>query len=440
MKLIVNPGKSIKGEITLPGDKSISHRAALFASLADGVSRINNFLVAGVTESMLQALVELGIEWSFEGTTLIVKGKGIHGMNKPEKPIHCGNSGTTLRLLAGALTTANVSCTLTGSKGLCRRPMLRIVEPLHGMGAKIIATNEGTAPLKLEKRPEGQPLFGFTHRLPVASAQVKTSLLLAGLTANSATVVEEPSLSRDHTEKMLSAMGVNVAESFHNGSHHVEIQPLDGKHLSPLNITIPGDFSSAAFLIVAALVTPGSNLTLKGIGLNPTRTGLLDALKSMGADITIHNTRLMAQEPVGDIQVRHSHLTGIEVSGNQVVKMIDEFPVFAAAAAYAKGETLVTQAQELRYKESDRISSICVQLQNLGVNVEERSDGFLITGDHPVGGEIDPKGDHRLAMSMAVCGLSAKHPTTIHNAEIFTESYPEFVADLKRLGGDIIYE
>jgi 3-phosphoshikimate 1-carboxyvinyltransferase len=441
MKLTVNPGNPLRGDIRLPGDKSISHRAALFSALAHGESVIENFLVAGVTKAMLHALTEVGVEWSLTGPTLKVKGKGLNGLLPPANTIHCGNSGTTLRLLAGALSAANISCTLSGSNALCQRPMLRIVEPLQRVGAVITATSTGTAPMKLKRRLTNQPLSGKTHILPIASAQVKTCLLLAGLNANEVIVVDEPALSRDHTEKMLSTMGIHLVESFINERHQVQMSPLAGNNLSPLRITIPGDFSSASFLIVAALITPGSEITIRKVGLNPTRTGLLSILTLMGAHIDISNEHFSGMEPVGDLRIRHSKLHGIEVSGSLVVKMIDEFPVFAIAAAFAEGETLVTQAEELRYKESDRISTICTQLKRIGVVVEERCDGFLIRGDNnPTGGEVNPNGDHRLAMAFAVSGLGSRNQITIHDAGIFNESYPRFVEDLIDLGADIAYE
>ncbi len=441
MKLTVKPGYPLKGEIRLAGDKSISHRAALFGAIAQGESRFENFLVAGVTKAMLDALRFLNVEWKLEGSTLTILGNGIEGLNIPSSEIDCGNSGTTMRLLAGALTAANIPAILTGSEGLCHRPMMRIVDPLRAAGAMIEATPEGTAPLILQKRSPKQSISGEMHSLAIASAQVKTAILLAALAGNSPTLVVEPALSRDHTERMLSAMGVEIEEAMVNGTHTVRLSPPKDGNLAPLTIRIPGDFSSAAFLIVAALITPASDILIKDVGLNPTRTGLLDILLSMGADIQILNHQEIGQEPVGDLHVRHSQLQGARISGDQVVKMIDEIPVFAIAGAYAVGETQVTEAEELRYKESDRISSICAMLQKTGVNIEEQMDGFMITNhENPLGGVMEPHSDHRLAMSLAVSGLAARGTTTINEAEIFMESYPQFVEDLRSLGADISYE
>ena len=440
MDIQVYPGKPLSGEISLPGDKSISHRAALFAALAEGESRVENFLLAGVTDVMLYALKDLGIEWENNGDCLSIYGKGISGLQSLMDEIYCGNSGTTLRLLAGALTAANVSAVLTGSDGLCRRPMKRVVDPLRSMGALIEASSSGTAPLKLSSRGFGIALSGEEHVLAIASAQVKTAILLAGLSANEATTVIEPTQSRDHSERMLSAMGVEIEQEDCEGKNCVTLHPLGEQSLYPVNMVVPGDFSSASFLVVAALTTPGSEILIRNVGLNPTRTGLLDVLLQMGADIEIENQSVNFNEPIGDILVRSSKLRGISVSGDTVVRMIDEFPVFAVAGAYASGETVVSDAKELRYKESDRIASVCEQLKHLGVQVMEQRDGFVISGlQKPTGGVVEPHGDHRLAMSMAVCGLGAEKLTKVKNAEIFRESYPNFVADLKKLGATVIY-
>lgn len=441
MDLHIAPGRPLIGEIELPGDKSISHRAALFAALAQGESRIENFLEAGVTHVMLQILEKLGIESGLNDGVLSVRGKGLSNWKSPEEVLNCGNSGTTLRLLAGAITAANISAVLDGSAGLRRRPMTRIVEPLASMGAQISSTDAGSAPINLSQRPEGLDLSGKKHSLSVASAQVKTAILLAGLRASGPTVVIEPGLSRDHTERMLGGMGAQIESRFQYGHNFVTLDPVNANGLSPLNITIPGDFSSAAFLIVAGLITPGSDILIKNIGLNSTRTGLVEVLKHMGAKISVSQAAGKWNEPFGDIHVQHSDLVGMSVTGGSVVRMIDEFPIFAIAAAYANGETVVTQAGELRNKESDRITSLCNQLRAVGVNVEELEDGFIIEGGKPPrGGIVDAEGDHRLAMSMAVCGLAAQKKLTVRGAEIFKESFPNFGTALTGLGAALTYE
>ena len=438
MILTVTPGHTLEGSLAVPGDKSLSHRAALFAALADGDSTVENFLVSGVTEAMLRGLTGLGIPWTLEGTTLRVTGRGLAGFHPPVDALDCGNSATTLRLLTGAAAAAGVPAVLDGSPGLRRRPMGRIAEPLRSMGVEIEPAEGGCAPLRLAARPAEQKLRALDYELPVASAQVKTCLLLAALAADGPSTLREPALSRDHSERMLRGMGVQVhSYAAQNGGYVVTIEPPQGG-LEPLMGALPGDFSAAAFLIVAALIVPGSELTLTGVGLNPTRTGLLDALMSMGGDIRTANLAETCGEPVGDIHVRHSRLHGTEVAGELVVRMIDEFPAFAAAAAYAEGRTLVRDAQELRYKELDRISALCTELRAAGVPAEETPDGFILPGGGVRGGRIDPHGDHRLAMALAVAGLAADGPLEVVGAEIMRESFPDFPGVLAGLGANVV--
>lgn len=438
MDLTIRPGNPLSGEIELPGDKSISHRAALFAALANGNSKIENFLRSGVTDVMLKILGQLGVDWHISDNTLYISGKGLTGLNQPSEILDCGNSGTTMRLLAGALAAANLTATLDGTAGLRRRPMNRIVHPLQEMGAQITSTNDGTAPLKLTSRRSRSKLQGIKHILPVASAQVKTAILLAGLMADNASTILEPEQSRDHTERMLAGMGASIESSFVDGFNRIILQPLQEKDLSPLDLRIPGDISSAAFLIVGALITPGSEILIRNVGLNPTRTGLIDVLKEMGANISISEIKHQHNELVGDIFVTASRLEGIAVSGSKVTSMIDEFPIFAIAAAYAHGKTEITNAHELRLKESDRIANIVAMLQTLGVQIEEFEDGFTVQGNGlPNGGMIRANQDHRLAMSMAICSLAAKQQVTIQNAEIYQESFPGFPEALSSLGANI---
>lgn len=446
MKLTTSPQSPLNGTVILPGDKSLSHRAALFAALANGESRIENFLDSGVTRAMLAALTALGIAWDLDGKTLRMSGKGLLGFRPPAEELNCGNSATTLRLLAGALAGAGIPAILTGSAGLCRRPMERIVQPLQEMGARVEATR-GCAPLIL--KPSSLPLKPLTYTLPVASAQVKTCLLLAALSACGPTILREPALSRDHSELMLRSMGVAVQSEkirenrgiVPNGGFQFQtrlVPPAYPLALKPLQLALPGDFSAAAFLIVAALITPGSNVTIKNVGLNSTRTGLLDALIAMGGRIGITAQSTRSGEPAGDVQVQHSRLHGIQVSGEQVVQMIDEFPIFAVAAAFAEGISTVRDAAELRLKESDRIAALSQELLSLGVAVVESPDGFSIQGGVPIqGGTVHPHGDHRLAMSLAVAGLAAQGAVEVEGAEIITESFPEFMLTLQTLGADL---
>jgi 3-phosphoshikimate 1-carboxyvinyltransferase len=436
MKLEVKPALSLRGECNLPGDKSLSHRVALFAALAEGQSQIENFLQAGVTEAMLQALADLGVGWTLKDDTLVVEGEGPSGLRQPKRALHCGNSATTLRLLAGALAGANVSCVLDGSDGLRSRPMGRIVHPLREMGVPLTAASGDTAPIRLESRKQGTLLRALTFDLPVASAQVKSALLLAGLGADGTMDLREPGPSRDHTERLLAGMGAEIVVE--PQTHRVRLKP-PAQPLQPLRLRLPGDISSAAFLIVAALIVPGSDLLLREVGLNPTRIGLLDVLGRMGARVEILNQTQEYGEPKGDLRIRSSELRGVEVDGSVVVRMIDEFPILAVAAASAQGRTIVSQAEELRHKESDRISTLCAELGSMGAVIEERQDGFLIEGGHRLKGDVQvhSHGDHRLAMALAVAGLAAEEPIVVEGAEMMDESFPEFADLLRQLGAEV---
>ncbi len=442
MKLVVNPGKSLRGTVEVPGDKSLSHRALLFASLAEGESRIDNFLVSGVTRVMLDSLSAMGVDWRLDGDRLTVRGRGLPSLQPPSRILNCGNSATTLRLLAGAISAAGIPAVLDGSEGLRRRPMDRIVDPLRRMGVIIEPGSGGTAPLQLASRPTGRLLKPLVETLPVASAQVKTCLLLAALAADGKTILREPGPSRDHTERMLGSMGAVVSSQRIDldGELFYETQLTPPQNpLCPIQMRLPGDISAAAFLIVAGLVTPGSEIRIPGVGLNPTRTGLLEALQCMGGEIQIENENNQAGEPTGDLVVRSSRLHGCTISGDLVVRMIDEFSILGTAAAYAEGQTIVHDAAELRLKESDRIHTLCEDLRGLGVLAEEAQDGFVISGNtRPVSGVVQAHGDHRLAMAMTVAGLAAHSPVTIEGAEMIDESFPGFVKALRGLGADVL--
>jgi len=429
MNLSITATTPLSGTITLPGDKSLSHRAALFASLAQGTSTVQRFLVSGVTHAMLRSLTALGIEWSLDNDTLTVTGKGLKGFSAPGEPLNCGNSATTIRMLAGALAAAGTPCILDGSEGLRKRPMDRIIVPLLKMNVPVTSPNK-CAPITMIARDTSTKLSAINYTLPVASAQVKSCLILAALDADGTTTLQEPGPSRDHTERMLSAMGAGITTE---ESYTVKIESLTAP-LSPLKITLPGDISSAAFMLVAAAIVPGSEMTIKDVGINPTRTGIIDVLREMGSEITITNKRVSYGEPIGDITLKAAPLSAIEVSGNTVVRMIDEFPVFSIAAAFAEGTTVVREAEELRHKESDRITILCDELKKIGVELEEFQDGFAIKGGTIKGGQCEAHGDHRLAMSLSLAGLQAPAPVTVKNAEILNESFPEFATNLVALG------
>jgi len=436
MRASIRASQGLQGRCKLPGDKSLSHRAALFAALATGESRFENMLDAGVTRAMLDALTQLGVQYEFSDGVLRMQGKGPEGLKTPQAHLDCGHSATTMRLLAGALGGAGVGAVLDGSSGLRRRPMARVAEPLRAMGVAIQTAPGGTAPLQLEARPVSQALMGGSFQLKVASAQVKTAILLAGLGAQEAVTVQEPGPSRDHTERLLAAMGAAIEQV---GKYSVRLHPTRSP-LQPLRMRLPGDISSAAFLMVAALISPHSDLELADVGLNPTRAGILDALDFMGADIRVFpQAQTSGGEPVGDVQVKSSSLRGVLVEGPLVVRMIDEFPAFAVAAAFAQGRTEVRQAAELRYKESDRITALCTQLARLGAQVEEGADGFVIHGGRPLAGgvQVEHYGDHRLAMALCIAGLRTEDPVVVDQIEIIEQSFPGFLDLLGSLGAEV---
>ena len=426
MKTTVQPvTQPLCGSLHVPGDKSISHRALLFGALATGRSRIHGLLTTGDCLATQTCLAQLGvsIEHNTDGI-VAVHGVGLQGLTAPTADIHCGRSGTTLRLLAGILAGQSFSSTLTGDRQLLRRPMARIVNPLRAMRSTIKSTN-GCAPLRIT----GTRLHGAVHDLSIASAQVKSALLLAGLLAEGDTTVQQCGPARDHTERMLAAMGANV----HVEGLTVRVEPTAS--LSPLTLRIPGDISSAAYPIVAATLIPGSTITLRHVGLNPTRTGLLDVLIAMGADIEIANRSMDGGEPVGDLSVRSSQLSATTVEGPTVIRMIDEFPILAVASCYAQGTTIVHEASELRAKETDRIATVASELRALGARISEYEDGFAIHGPTPLhGGAVDSHRDHRLAMALTIAGLVAQDGVIVDQAEYASDSYPGFLHQLYSLG------
>lgn len=420
--LRIQPSSGIRGTLTLPGDKSISHRSVLLAAIADGDTQISGFLAGEDTQNTAKAMQSMGIAIEGLGTErLVVHGKGLDGLSEPAGVLDLGNSGTGMRLLAGLLAGQDFFSVLTGDQYLRKRPMARIVEPLQRMGARIDGRSGGTrAPLSI--RGGGKNLQAIEHVSPVASAQVKSAVLLAGLYADGVTKVNEPSKSRDHTERMLRFFGVEVREQGTNVALHGR-QRLRAK--GPL--TIPSDISSAAFFMVAASIVPGSDLLIKNVGVNPTRTGIIDVLIAMGADIALEGQREQAGEPVSDVRVRYRKLHGVQIGGNMIPRAIDEIPVLAVAASCAEGQTIIKDATELRVKESDRIATIAEELRKMGAAVIELPDGMEITGKESLNGAIcESHGDHRIAMSVAVAGLAAKGDTVVRDTDWIETSFPGF--------------
>lgn len=411
--------KRFRGELTPPPDKSLSHRAVIFSSLAQGTGRVSNFLRAQDTESTMHAFGSLGVKIEDRGTELIIQGKGIHGLAEAGDVIDCGNSGTTIRLLSGVLAGNPFFSVLTGDASLRGRPMARVILPLTQMGAQITARAGNKYPPVAIR---GGGLRPISYAMPMASAQVKSSILLAGLYTEGETLVSEPARSRDHTERMLPAFGADLKVD------GLTVSLTGGRDLHPLDIMVPGDISSAAFFMVAALVVPGGEVMIRNVGINPTRTGILTVLERMGATIRKENMREVSGEPVADLYCTGtSGLRAVEVSGDIVPSLIDEFPILCIAAARAEGTTIIRGAEELRVKESDRILAMATELRKMGVEVREFPDGLSITGAGELrAAEVDSHGDHRIAMSMAVAALTAPGRTTIHNASAVAISFPGF--------------
>jgi 3-phosphoshikimate 1-carboxyvinyltransferase len=421
----IEPAVALEGAIAVPGDKSISHRSVLLGALCDGETRVRGFGRSGDTESSIRAVRALGAEVVEEDVdTLTIRGAGVRGLQAPAEPIDCGNSGTTVRLLAGILAGQRGRFELTGDASLSRRPMERIAEPLRRMGAGV-ETTEGHLPLTIA----GSDLAAIDYAPPVASAQVKSAVLLAGLNAEGRTTVVEPLPTRDHTEIMLRAAGAPVVQR--PGSASVD----RARWLELGELEVPGDFSSAAPFVVAATLLAGSELVIQGVGLNPRRTGLLDVLERMGARIAVFNRRRAGGEPVGDLQVRSAELVATRVEPEEVPLLVDELPLFALAAAHARGDSEVSGAAELRVKETDRIETVTTALRALGIRAEERDDGFRVRGvpTRPRGGGVDPQGDHRIAMLGAVAGLASREGVELREPEAVAVSFPGFFDLLARV-------
>jgi len=420
MELVVSPAGRLRGRVRVPGDKSISHRAALIGALARGDTVIHDFLRADDCLHTVSCLRALGVGIEDEGSRLIVRGMGPR-WRAPMTPLDAGNSGTTMRLLAGILAGQPFQTELTGDASLRTRPMDRIVEPLSRMGARIVASGDGRFP---PLRISGGSLRGITYTLPVASAQVKSAVLLAGLLAEGPTTVVEPTPTRDHTERMLAAFGAPIRRDGDRVS--VTAAALRGHE-----VRVCGDISSAAFLLAAAAGMPGSELTIEHVGLNPTRTGFLDVLRALGAEVDVRQTGEDTGEPVGAVTVRGRRLRGVRIGGSLIPRVIDELPVLCVIATAAEGETVISDAAELRVKESDRIAVIARGLRALGGEVEERPDGLTVYGSPLHGGRVASAGDHRIAMAFAVAGLLAGGPVTVEGAESIAVSFPAFTRVLR---------
>ena len=418
----LSAGGRLQGRLRVPGDKSISHRSVMFASLAEGRSRISGFLNGEDCLSTMKAFPAMGAEVQIDAPDrLRIGGVGLHGLKAPTQALDLGNSGTSMRLMAGLMSGQRFSSVLSGDASLSRRPMRRVVDPLRRMGAQIETTENGTAPLSIGPADH---LHGIRYESPVSSAQVKSCLLLAGLYAEGETLVLEPAPSRDHSERMLRAFGVEVLAQAGQASLR------GGQALQACDIEVPADISSAAFFMVAAAIVPGSELILTDVGINPTRTGVIEILRRMGADIEVLEPREFGSEPVADLRVRGVGLSGIEIGSELVASAIDEFPALFIAAACADGETVITGAEELRVKESDRIQAMVDGLRILGVDAEARADGACIAGvgaeGQLGGGRIDSLGDHRVAMSFAVAALRANSPIVIDDCANVDTSFPGF--------------
>jgi 3-phosphoshikimate 1-carboxyvinyltransferase len=426
-KTHIAPLASCVKAVNVQGDKSISHRAVILGSLAKGVTKITNFLEAEDTLDTIKVYTEMGVRIDREKGAYMVHGRGLFSLRQPQKTLYVGNSGTDIRLTMGVLAAQNFTSVITGDGQIMKRPMKRVIEPLMKMGAKF-ESNDGRAPVTIH----GGSLKGITYRMPMASAQVKSAIMLAALHANSDTIITEPVKSRDHTERMLKYFGAGISIK----GNKLKIKP--GRQFMGRPVFVPGDISSAAYFIIAGLVLKNSRITARNIGLNPSRTGLIEVMKKMGGRIKLANIKNRNGEPVGDIVASTSKLKGIVIKGSMIPKLIDEIPVIAAAAAFASGRTVIKDAEELRFKETDRIETVVKNLKRMGVKAEERPDGMVIEGN---GGkpfkyaDIDSFGDHRIAMAFSVAALASENGLLIKDIECVNTSFPEFFGIINSLRG-----
>lgn len=420
--MVIQKIKKAVGQIKVPGDKSISHRAVMLGSLASGVTEISGFLKGADCLSTIDCFRKMGIDIDINGENVTVHGNGLRGLKKPDEMLYTGNSGTTTRLLCGILAGQNFDTSITGDASIQKRPMGRVVKPLSMMGAKI--ENE-YCPLYIT----GTKLHGIDYKMPVASAQVKTAIILAGLYADGETVIHEIEKSRDHTELMLSAMGADLTVD------NLDITVKPTNDLTAVNVDVPGDISSAAFFLVLGAIMPNSQITVTNVGINPTRTGIIDVLKDMGADITLENVHTSAGETVADITVRSSSLKGTTVGGDIIPRLIDELPIIAVAAVFADGQTVIKDAQELKVKETNRIRAIVDEFNKCGIDITETDDGMIINGGKSIhGADFKTYGDHRMAMSLTVLAQLADGESTLDDSDCACVSYPTFFDDFYKLG------
>lgn len=420
--MVIQKIKKAVGQIKVPGDKSISHRAVMLGSLANGVTEISGFLKGADCLSTIDCFRKMGIDIDINGENVTVHGNGLRGLKKPDEMLYTGNSGTTTRLLCGILAGQNFDTSITGDASIQKRPMGRVVQPLSMMGAKI--ENE-YCPLYIT----GTKLHGINYKMPVASAQVKTAIILAGLYADGETVIHEIEKSRDHTELMLSAMGADLTVD------NLDITVKPTNDLTAVNVDVPGDISSAAFFLVLGAIMPNSQITVTNVGINPTRTGIINVLKDMGADITLENVHTSAGETVADITVRSSSLKGTTVGGDIIPRLIDELPIIAVAAVFADGQTVIKDAQELKVKETNRIRAVVDEFNKCGIAITETDDGMIINGGKSIhGADFKTYGDHRMAMSLTVLAQLADGESTLDDSDCACVSYPTFFDDFYKLG------
>ena len=420
--MVIQKIKKAVGQIKVPGDKSISHRAVMLGSLANGVTEISGFLKGADCLSTIDCFRKMGIDIDINGENVTVHGNGLRGLKKPDEMLYTGNSGTTTRLLCGILAGQNFDTSITGDASIQKRPMGRVVQPLSMMGAKI--ENE-YCPLYIT----GTKLHGIDYKMPVASAQVKTAIILAGLYADGETVIHEIEKSRDHTELMLSAMGADLTVD------NLDITVKPTNDLTAFNVDVPGDISSAAFFLVLGAIMPNSQITVTNVGINPTRTGIIDVLKDMGADISLENVHTSAGETVADITVRSSSLKGTTVGGDIIPRLIDELPIIAVAAVFANGQTVIKDAQELKVKETNRIRAVVDEFNKCGIDITETDDGMIINGGKSIhGADFKTYGDHRMAMSLTVLAQLADGESTLDDSDCACVSYPTFFDDFYKLG------
>ena len=420
--MVIQKIKKAVGQIKVPGDKSISHRAVMLGSLANGVTEISGFLKGADCLSTIDCFRKMGIDIDINGENVTVHGNGLRGLKQPYEMLYTGNSGTTTRLLCGILAGQNFDTSITGDASIQKRPMGRVVQPLSMMGAKI--ENE-YCPLYIT----GTKLHGIDYKMPVASAQVKTAIILAGLYADGETVIHEIEKSRDHTELMLSAMGADLTVD------NLDITVKPTNDLTAVNVDVPGDISSAAFFLVLGAIMPNSQITVTNVGINPTRTGIIDVLKDMGADITLENVHTSAGETVADITVRSSSLKGTTVGGDIIPRLIDELPIIAVAAVFADGQTVIKDAQELKVKETNRIRAVVDEFNKCGIAITETDDGMIINGGKSIhGADFKTYGDHRMAMSLTVLAQLADGESTLDDSDCACVSYPTFFDDFYKLG------